>query len=176
METSSSEKIYQQTFDGIELFYRDTTLSEELISRYTTGQIIMERGFVDMTFKFGGIAGNLRYVIASAHGRDISKMSPDAAQYGHVVLSNNSFFKVLDIVRKNSKTQILLLEILPETLEFFTKSTADFENILIINTRENFENNSHLPVLAELNTLDWRERTEFPLGMDSEGVFFPVTV
>ena len=29
-------------------------------------------------------------------------------------------------------------------------------------------------VLPELNTLDWRERTEFPLGMDGEGVFFAV--
>lgn len=174
MDTNSSEKIYQDTFDGIVLYYRDTTLTEELISKYKAGQIIMERGFVDMTFKFGGIAGNLRYVIASKHGNDLSKLSPDAAQYGHVVLSNNSYFKVLDVVRKNNKTQILLLEILPDSIEYFTKNTPDFENILITNTRENFEMNSHLQVLPELNTLDWRERTEFPLGMDGEGVFFAV--
>lgn len=172
METGTSDKIYQETFDGIEFFYRDTTLPDELISKYTAGQIIMERGFVDMSHKSGGIAGNLRYLVATAHGKDISKLSPDASRYGHVILSNNAVFKVLDIIRKNRKTQILLLEIPSNAIDLFTHVTADFEKVLITNAREIFEHMLPLPVSHELNTLDWRERTEFPIGMDSSGDFF----
>src|SRR5689334_25221514 len=104
MDNKQIEEIYNQTFGGLTLFYRDTTLSEDLISKYRVGQILNERGFTDMSYKGGGLASNLRYLIASAHAKDISAISPDSAIFGHVVLRSNAWFKLLDIYKIGDKT------------------------------------------------------------------------
>jgi len=114
MDNEQIEEIYNQTFGGLTLFYRDTTLSENLISKYKVGQILTERGFTDMSFKGGGLATNFRYLIASANGKDLSAFNPNSEQFGHILLSSNAFFKVLDIYKIEDKTQVFLLEI-PET-------------------------------------------------------------
>ena len=61
MNNKQIEEIYNQTFGGRTLFYRDTTLPDHLISKYTVGQILTERGFTDMSYRGGGISTNLRY-------------------------------------------------------------------------------------------------------------------
>jgi hypothetical protein len=75
MDNKKVEEIYNQTFAGLTLFYRDTTLSETLISKYHVGQILTERGFTDMSYKGGGLATNFRYLIASAHAKDLDRKS-----------------------------------------------------------------------------------------------------
>ncbi|MBZ0244226.1 MAG: hypothetical protein K8F24_13485, partial [Bacteroidales bacterium] len=122
MDNEQIEEIYNQTFPGLRFFYRDTNLSENLISKYAVGQILTERGFTDMSFKCGGTATNCRYLIASANAKDVSAINPDAAKFGHVLLSANAFFKVLDIYKIGNKTQIFILEI-PETAVDFFEST-----------------------------------------------------
>ena len=108
MNNTEIEEIYKQTFSGLTLFYRDTTLSEGLISKYQIGQILTERGFTDMTYKDGGLVTNCRYLIASANAKDLSAFNPDSKQFGHVLLTSNAFFKVLDIYKIGNKTQIFL--------------------------------------------------------------------
>ena len=83
MNNTQIEGIYNQTFGGLALFYRDTTLSENLISKYQIGQILIERGFIDITAKGGGLATNLRYLIASANAKDVSLMMPETLDCGH---------------------------------------------------------------------------------------------
>jgi len=53
-----SDKIHRETFEDLAFFYRDTSLKEELISKYKTDLIINELGFCDMTYKAGGLTGN----------------------------------------------------------------------------------------------------------------------
>ena len=72
--------MYHETSSGLKLFYRDTNLPENLILNYKVGQIIQEKGFTDMSSIGGGISGNLRYLIASAHAKDLSKFNPDSAK------------------------------------------------------------------------------------------------
>jgi hypothetical protein len=172
MDNQQKEEIYNQTFRGLALFYRDTTLSENLISKYRVGQILTERGFTDMSFKGGGLTTNLRYLIASAHAKDLSAFDAESAKSGHVILTSNSFFKVLDIYAIGEKTQIFLLEIPESAVSFFAGNTSTIEADIIKKAKESFDLQINSTPVAELQTLDWKERTEFPIGMNDQGEFF----
>lgn len=172
MTNSEIEEIFNQTFAGLTLFYRDTNLADDIISKYSVGQIISERGFVDMSYKGGGLTNNLRYLIASANGKDISAINPGASKYGHILLKSNSFFKVLDIYKIGDKTQIFLLEIPETTVDFFAQATSNIEKEITIKARKSFDQKVDATRIAELQTPQWKERTSHPIGMSDEGEFF----
>jgi len=176
MNNPEIEEIYKQTFSGLVFFYRDTTLSEALISKYQIGQILTERGFTDMSYKVGGLMTNCRYAIASAHARDLSAFNPDSKQFGHVLLASNACFKVLDIYKIGTKTQLFLLEIPAIAVDLFTNVTSNIENDLTKQARANFDTKINSEPIPELQIQDWKERTEFPIGMNEKGVFFYNTV
>jgi len=166
------EETVNATFAGLALFYRDTDLSETLISRYQTGQIIMERGFTDMTYKTGGLKGNFRYLIASSAGKDLSAINPSFARYGHIVLHSGAYFKVLDVYRTGDKTQVLLLNIPADAISFFRNTAIGLEEELVKKARENFDQWSTASPVEELQAPEWTGRIEFPLGMNDEGELF----
>lgn len=172
MDNKQIEEIYNQTFGGLTLFYRDTTLSENLISKYQVGQILTERGFTDMTYKGGGLSTNFRYLIASANGKDLSAFNPNSAQFGHIVLSSNAFFKVLDIYKIGDKTQVFLLEIPANAIDFFASATSNIEEDIVKKARESFDNKLDTDPIPELQTEEWKQRTEFPIGMSDKGELF----
>lgn len=172
MTHSDIEEIYNRTFAGLTLYYRDTDLTEKLISKYYPGQILHERGFTDMTYKGGGLSGNTRYLIASANGKDISALSPDMKDYGHILLTAGSYFKVLDISEAENKTQIFLLEIPSDTIDFFTRNTSGIENEITEKAKQNFLSKIQLEPLPELSDKDWLERTSYPIGMNECGKLF----
>lgn len=172
MDNTDIASLYNQTFTDLGLFYRDTTLAEELIAKYKVGQILMERGFTDMSYKGGGLATNLRYLIASAHAKDLSMFNPDGAEAGHVLLSSNAFFKVLDVYRIGNKTQIFLLNFPPVGVELFSSNTSNVEDDVVKVAREKFDTLINKPLISELQTHDWKDRTKAPVGMSDEGEFF----
>lgn len=172
MDNKEIAHIYNQTFGGLTLFYRDTTLSEGLISKYKIGQILMERGFTDMSFKGGGISTNCRYLIASAFGKDVSSIMPDTAVFGHAMLGSGAYFKVLDIYKIGEKSQIFLLNIPENATEFFSKATSSVENDIVLKARESFDSKINAEPIAELKKNDWIDRTKFPIGMNEKGAFF----
>lgn len=172
MDNKQIEEIYNQTFGGLALFYRDTTLSENLISKYRVGQILTERGFTDMPYKGGGLTTNFRYLIASAHAKDVSAINPESAKSGHVVLKSNAFFKVLDIHKIGEKTQIFLLEIPEKSLEFFASTTSNIEADITKKAKERFELKINSDPIPELQTQEWKNRTQFPIGMNDKGEFY----
>jgi hypothetical protein len=132
------DEIYNQTFSGLTLFYRDTTLAENLISKYEVGQILVERAITDMSGKGGGLETNLRYLIASSNALDLT-FFPEAEKLGHASLSPNSFFKVLDIYKIGNKTQIFLLEIPSNFVYFFAGADINIEEEITLKARESFE-------------------------------------
>lgn len=172
MDNKQIEEIYNQTFGGLTLFYRDTTLSESLISKYQIGQILTERGFTDMTYKGGGLSTNFRYLIASANGKDLSVLNPNSAQFGHIILLSNAFFKILDIYKIGNKTQVFLLEIPENSVDFFANTTSNIEEDIIKKARESFDNKINVDPIPELQTEEWKQRTEFPIGMSDKGELF----
>ncbi|MCK8482319.1 hypothetical protein [Psychroserpens algicola] len=172
MNNKEIAEIYNQTFGGLTLFYRDTNLSEDLISKYEIGQILLERGFTDMSFKGGGISTNCRYLIASAFGKDVSSIMPDTIEFGHTMLPSGAYFKVLDIYKVDGKSQIFLLNIPENVTEFFYKATSSVENDIVIKARESFDSKINSEPIAELEKDEWKNRIEFPIGMSEKGEFF----
>ncbi len=172
MDTNQIEEIYNQTFPGLAFFYRDTTLSDNLISKYRVGQILTERGFTDISYKAGGLVTNCRYLIASAHAKNLSAIDPESEKCGHVLLVSDSFFKVLDIYTIGEKTQICLLEIPEKAVDIFAGATSDVEAAIAKKARENLDEKINSTPVAELQTPEWKERTQFPIGMNDMGDFF----
>lgn len=172
MNTERIQEIYNRTFPGLRFFYRDTAIPEHLISKYEIGQILMEPRNTDMSSKGGGLTTNCRYLIASAHAKDLSALHPDDAELGHFVLPSRTFFKVLDIYKVGDQTQILVLEIPEAAVDFFETTNSNIEENVIQKARENFETKLNAEPIAELQPQEWKERTEQPIGMDDERRFF----
>lgn len=172
MKNSRIESIFNETFSGLKLFYRDTTLPENLIANYKVGQIIKERAFTDMTRLGGGISGNLRYLIASADAKDLSVFNPESAKIGHYLLSSNTFFKVLDIREDDHKTQIFLLHIPENSIPLFKNSTSNIEEEIIEKAKKRFREKIDAALIPELQTEDWKQRTHLPIGMSETGELF----
>jgi len=172
MKNSRLKTMYHETFSGLKLFYRDTNLSEDLISKYKIGQIIQEKGFTDMSSIGGGLSGNLRYLIASSHPKDLSKFNPDSAKIGHFLLDSIAYFKVLDIQKIDGKTQIFLLNIPDNSISLFKNSSSNLEEEIIEKARKKFIDKRNIALIPELQTENWRERTKSPLGMSDIGELF----
>lgn len=172
MEKEQIEEIFNKTFAGLAFFYRDSKLNDCLVSKYQVGQILLERGFTDMSYKRGGLNSDVRYLIASANAKDLSMIDPSCARFGHVVLTSGAYFKVLDIYKINNKTQILLLNIPQIAIELFGKSSSNIEEDIIKSGKADFETTINLDVLPELQTKEWKQRIGFPIGMSDEGEFF----
>lgn len=172
MDKHQIEEIFNQTFAGLSLFYRDCELSQDLINKYQIGQIIQERTFADASYKGGGLATNLRYLIASAHVKDISALVPQMEEYGHVMLQSGAYFKVIDIYEVDNKTQITLLHIAEETIEFFTANSSNIEEQIVSKAREGFAAKVHTAPIPSLQAQEWIGRTALPIGMSDTGEFF----
>lgn len=171
MTNEEIQSIMNSTFGGLAIFCRDLDLDENLISKYQPNQILMERGFTDVSHKIGGMAKNCRYLVASSKGKDLSMFSQNP-EFGHIMIQSGAFFKVLDIQKENGKTQILLLNIPQEGIPIFSTSKVDIENQIVEKGIEIFKNNIDSAPLKELQSKGWVDRTSFPIGMSQEGVFF----
>lgn len=172
MENKRIKDILDETFSDLKLFYRDTNLSDDLLSKYKIGQIVKEKGFTDMTFLSGGLLENCRYLIASSDARDLSKFNPDSVKNGHALLDDNSFFKVLDIQKIGEKTQIFLLNIPGNSLPLFKNSTSNLEEEITEKAQQKFITKINSTLIPELQTEGWKERTKSPIGMSDNGEFF----
>lgn len=172
MDQQQIEDIFNRTFAGLALFYRDCELSQDLLDKYHAGQILQERGFTDATYKGGGVSTNLRYLIASAHAKDISALVPQMEEYGLVMIQSGAYFKVVDIQKTAGKTQILLLEIPEDTVDFFKANSSNIEEQIIAKAKENFNTNVHAEPIPCLLKQEWKDRTALPLGMSKSGEFF----
>ncbi len=172
MKNARLKAIYNETFSDLKLFYRDTNLPDNLIANYRVGQIIQEKGFTDMTSMGGGLSGNLRYLIASAHPKDLSKFNPDSAKIGHYLLDSIAYFKVLDIYKIGDKTQVFLLNIPDNSISLFKNSSSNLEEEITEKARKKFSSKNNAELIPELQTENWKERTKSPIGMDDNGILF----
>lgn len=166
------EEVGTMVFKGATFGYRDTSLSETMIAKYSPGMIIMERGFVDSSSYGGGIATNLRYLIISSQNKSMPSIFQD---FGLCTISNGSYFKVIDVFSNNGKTQVTLLHIPQKAVNFFASCTTNYEEFIVEQSRENFLGKMELAVVPELEDAEWIERVKHPLGMDDDGNFFELT-
>ena len=165
------ERATRAAIEGAAFSYRDTHLAEELIAKYSPGMVIMERGFVDSSAIGAGMLpkANLRYLIVSSR----NKLMPTGLQdFALCTIANGSYFKVIDILKETDKTQIALLHIPKETVNFFSVCTTNYEESLAEQCRAKFVATSQLEPAPELQDEEWLQRVNYPLGMSDDGVFF----
>lgn len=174
MESHEIDQIFNDTFKNLTFFYRDTDLQEYLISKYHIGQIIRNPAFTDMTYLESGLVKNLRYIIASTKGVDLSAFQDDSTIRGHCLLQPNALFKVLDIINVGKQVLILLLNIPNGTADFFNEITSTTEEEIIAAVKRNYIEMLKFPVNKELQSAEWIFRNEFPLGMDTYGEIFKI--
>lgn len=172
MESHVIEQIFNDTFKNLTFFYRDTDLQEYLISKYHIGQIIRNPAFTDMTYLESGLVTNLRYIIASTKGIDLSAFQADSTVLGHCLLQSNALFKVLDIINIGKQVLILLLNIPNGTADFFREITSSPEEEIIRAVKRNYIEMLNFPVIQELQSAEWISRNDFPIGMNTQGEFF----
>ena len=172
MTNEEVEKIINEVFPGLTLYYRDTDLSSELIANYQAKQILLEPAFIDCSYLGGYPTGNLRYLIASNKAADLGRLQPEVAKYGMMVINAGSFFKVLDVYEIDGYTQVLLLHIPSQAVDFFKITNSNLEQTVIDKCRALFEKRMTDEVIPALNEEGWRQRVDFPIGMSKEGKIY----
>lgn len=166
------QALFNETFNHLSFFWRDTDLSADKVEKYQQGQILVERAFTDVTYKNGGLAKNLRYTIASSNGKDLGQLNPEVAKYGFVVLPAMTLFKVLDVYTVGDKTQVLLLNFPTYGAGIMCVASTDVEDQMINEARRLFDEQLKMEPIPELQEQQWTGRTAFPIGMDDNGNFF----
>jgi hypothetical protein len=166
------QTLFNETFQQAALFHRDTDLDEKLVSKYQVGQLLVERGFTDMSYKPSGITKRTRFAIVSSRAADLSAVDPNAARYGFAALQNNSFFKVIDIYEKNGKKQIMLLHFPAYGAAIMKHGHPEVIDTIVEQVRKQFDDSLTAPALPELEEEPWVQRTSFPIGMSDDGEFF----
>ena len=168
------DELLNQTFDNLSFFYRDHNLGEDFTAKYRRGLIIQERGFTDASYQRGGLAAKNRFLIASSQAKDLSQMPGANSAHGLVVIASGSFFKVLDVFEKSERRQITLLHIPAELVEFFNsgEELSSVEAQIVNAARADFEANFDAAPAPELQSTEWLNRTQSPLGISDEGDYF----
>jgi hypothetical protein len=172
MEHSKIEEAYNETFGGLTMFYRDCELNPDFISKYTINQIIQERGFTDVSGFAEGLSTNLRYAIASNKAKDLTQINPNIKKFRFHIISSPSYYKVLDIYKIGTQTQILLLHFDEKFIPIFSGTNSNIEEKVIGMGRDSFDKKIQMNPNAVLNENEWKERTQFPIGMSDDGHFF----
>lgn len=172
MENKEIEAAYDETFGGLTMYYRDCKLHPDFISKYKINQIIQERGFTDVSGFAEGLSTNLRYAIASNKAKDLTQINPAVRKYKFHVISAPSNYKVLDIYKIGTQTQILLLHFDEKFTPIFSGINSSIEEKVIGMGRASFDKKIQMNPNAALHENEWRDRTKFPIGMSDDGHFF----
>ncbi len=172
MDKVTIEKAYNDTFPGLTMYYKDCELKEHLIHNYTIDQILMERGFTDVSSFAKGLSKNVRYAIASNKAVNMSKVNPDVSRFGFHLISAPSYYKVLDMYTIKNQTQILLLHFEKEYIDIFKSMKSNIEKNIIKMGRQSLDKKIKMRPSEVLYEKAWLDRTQLPIGMSDNGEFF----
>ncbi|MEM6717936.1 MAG: hypothetical protein AAF611_01340 [Bacteroidota bacterium] len=175
MDYTKLEEAYNETFGGLTMYYRDCELNPDFISKYKKNQILLERGFTDVSSLAEGLGTNLRYAIASNKAVNMAQINPDVAKYRFHLISASAYYKVLDVYTVGDKTQILLLHFDQKFMSIFSTAISNIEENVIAKGRKSLETKLQIPPNNFLYENEWLQRTQFPIGMSDTGKFFPLS-
>jgi hypothetical protein len=145
--------------------YRDTTLTDAVIERYQVGLFLTEPTLCDATATFGGVQGNVRFLIVSASIKNLSALSLNP-ECGHCVVGFNQRFKVVGITQIDNLRQITLLHVPPEFYQFFSSPESNsIDARMRALTERDFAEACTLPADPILTHPDWVARVAHPVGL-----------
>jgi len=169
--------IINWTLPGLTLYYRDSNLSQSIIDKYEVNRIFRAPTFVDVSNYAGRPTTNCRFIIASSKAAPLYKLTSETEKWGLHVINCNSFFKVLDVYKKDEIIQIFILHIPYKGIDFFSTSVIqigeeNFEEAIIKKSRLSLDKKLKLESPEALNEKAWLKRTSFPIGLDHKNEFF----
>ncbi|MBV6443190.1 MAG: hypothetical protein EPGJADBJ_04919 [Saprospiraceae bacterium] len=171
------EAIINWTLPGLRLLYRDADLNPEVIAKYTPGKIFRSPAFVDVSGFAGKPVTNCRFVIASSKAAPLFRLNPDVEKWMLHTINANSYFKILDVYHLDGVTQILVLQIPPNGIDFFSRHVLKIgeqivEEQIIAKARESLHEKINSEVIPALQEKEWLDRTSWPPGLDPNNEFF----
>ncbi len=143
--------------------YRDTNLPENFIEKYQPNTDIVEQGFTDASKFRGGPSGNIRYLILSNQGKDLTAVDENAKQWGLVVFNNSTRFTVLDVYTRDGVTQVFL------TTDADMLKSNNLVDQAITAAHKDLDELAGSPAAEALTTDVWKQRVEHPLGFNDQG-------
>lgn len=164
VNTDGGAKV-MQFLQSTRYLYRDTTLTDDVLQRYQLGSFLTEPTLCDATAAFGGVNGNVRFLIVSASIKNLSALSPHP-ECGHCVVGMNQRFKVVGIAQIENLRQITLLHVPPEFIQFFSSPESHSIDVRMrALTEQDFVEASALPVNPALMNSEWVARVAHPVGL-----------
>ena len=101
-DTKKYENSCNRIFPGLQMFIRDTFLSDEVEKMYIIGKIIKDPTFCDTSCRVGGIITTHRFAILSNRFVDFSP-AEHGTNWGLCVCKRNSYFKIIDVLKLKKK-------------------------------------------------------------------------
>ena len=98
------EEIVNWTLPGMTMYYRDTNLSQAIIDKYEIRKIFRSQTFVDVSNYAGKPTTNCRFIFASSKAAPLYQVNPETKKWGLHSMNCNSYFKVLDVYKKENVT------------------------------------------------------------------------
>jgi hypothetical protein len=169
---NNTEEIFNWTYPGATLYYKDCDLTASVIEQFQKDSIIRNGYFLDVSSRGAGIKFNTRFLIASAKAARLYEINPDNTRFGHCCINANSYFKILDIYKLGGKTQIFLLHIPAKGVGYFSQVSSNMDEDFIKKARVSFDNKINAEPLSDLLDPFWVKRTNFPVGMDGYNKFY----
>jgi len=171
------EEIANWTLSGLSMYYRDAQLSESEIQKYHVGQIFRSQTFIDVSNFAGKLTKNCRFIFATNKAAPLYQLNPATEKWKLHTINANSYFKVLDIYKKDDKIQFFLLHIPANGIDFFRNTVLrlggdNLEEQIIEKSRISLDQKMEMDVIPELEEQEWVHRTNFPIGLDVKGNFF----
>ena len=171
------EEIVNWTLPGMTMYYRDTNLSQDIIDKYEVKKIFRSQTFVDVSNYAGKPTTNCRFIFASSKAAPLYKVNPATEKWGLHSINCNSYFKVLDVYKKEDVTQIFLIQIPYKGIDFFSRTVLklgeqNIEEQIICKAKESLNQKIESEIPSALSEKEWIDRTNFPIGLDNKNEFF----
>lgn len=171
------EEIVNWTLSGLTMYYRDCELPADVIAKYEVGQIFRSQTFVDVSSFAGKLTKNCRYIFATNKAAPLYQVNPATEKWKLHTINANSYFKVLDIYKKDGKTQLFLLHIPAKGIDFFRNTVLrlagnNVEEQIIQKSRISLDQKMQMEPVAALEEHEWVQRISFPIGLDNKNEFF----
>jgi hypothetical protein len=162
-------KISEDVFAGTRPYFRDASLTTEIVCKYRPGLLIQETGHMDVSEMEGGLAASTRYMV---YTNQRSQLQTSFAQYKCLTFPRGCYFKVLDMRRIDNQALVVLLHVPAYALPFFAVRSHPEEAVLQAQALQRFMDMREKPPQEELADPYWLRRTAFPLGIAVDGNYF----
>lgn len=186
-DKSFLESLANWVLPGLQFFYRDTDAIDDASLYYQKGQTLRAGFFVDVTTKLLKPLHKARFIIASAHAALLFEMkglvreNPDVERWNLTTLHFNSYFKVMDVYKTPSCTQVFLLHIPPSAalllgdtdLNFIDQATGD-KQFLSALARQSLDEKLRMDYHPRPFDETLCKRMEAPVGLDADMKPYPL--